>query len=460
MKLGIFASLMLLVLAFGLTLGTCLLVWPFAQKSDRPAFRRWLVRWSLQGAALPLLLWAIFNIGLSVTLPPLMPSVQHGWYMGNRWPAFVSVLGPGAFVIVSYWAALTLAWVLIRAQADLKDDARSDFRSLTITCSLAMSIVAAVILFLGGWPVAGLALAVILAPIALYAPQIVIPPKLPPIYARAVAKMKFGKYTEAEWEIISQLEACEDDFQGWLMMAELYAVHFRNLPEAEQTITDLCRQPGLNASQVSVALHKLAEWHLSVGNNPEAAARVLQQVENRFKGTHLAHMANLRRRQLPLSSDEWLEQKASQPVPLPALGDSLEQSPAAPPTPAELARAREIATKLQNRLAQDPDNVPARERLARILVEQLSRSAEGISHLDILLRRTDEEPSKKAEWLGLLAAWEFKYRNDPLRGVECLQRLVDEYPGTAPAFAAKTRLEKLRRQQSKNAKGGTSVPPS
>jgi hypothetical protein len=43
-------------------------------------------------------------------------------------------------------------------------------------------------------------------PIAAYAPNIVQTKKLPPMYGRAIAKLKFGKYSEAEVEIIRELE--------------------------------------------------------------------------------------------------------------------------------------------------------------------------------------------------------------------------------------------------------------
>src|SRR5262249_17477626 len=141
--------------------------------------------------------------------------------------------------------------------------------------------------------------AAMLAPIAGYGPAIVHPKKMPPMYARAIAKTKFGKYTEAEWEIIRELEKHEDDFEGWLMMAELYANHFNDLAEAEQTILEICEQPRTTPTQLSIALHRLADWQLTRANDPDAARRALQMVSDRLPGTHLARMAQLRRNQLP-----------------------------------------------------------------------------------------------------------------------------------------------------------------
>jgi len=80
--------------------------------------------------------------------------------------------------------------------------------------------------------------------------------------------MKFGKYSEAEWEIIRELEKAEDDLEGWMMLADLYATHFGDLAEAERTILEICDQPRLTSSQLSVALHRLADWQPEAGSGP------------------------------------------------------------------------------------------------------------------------------------------------------------------------------------------------
>src|SRR5437899_7851710 len=131
-------------------------------------------------------------------------------------------------------------------------------------------------------------------PMGIYGPSVLLPAKTPLMYARAIARMKFGKYDEAEWEIIRELEKREDDFEGWMMMADLYANHFHDLPEAEQTILEICDQRRTTTSQVSIALHRLADWHLNLANDPEAARRALQVICDRLRGSHLAHMAQLR----------------------------------------------------------------------------------------------------------------------------------------------------------------------
>src|SRR5437016_6022629 len=188
-----------------------------------------------------------------------------------------------------------------------------------------MLIPAAVIFLLGGLGMLGLAAGAILIPIAGYAPGLLHPSKLPPIYARAIAKMKFGKYSEAEWEIIHQLENSQDDFEGWMMLAQLYANNFNDLSEAKRTILEICDQPRTTPPQLSIALHRLADWQLKLGNDPDAARAALQMIGDRLPGSHLARMARLRINQLPRTSEELQEQRISKPIPLPALSDHLDE---------------------------------------------------------------------------------------------------------------------------------------
>src|SRR5258708_20345946 len=109
---------------------------------------------------------------------------------------------------------------------------------------------------------------------------------MPPMYSRAIARIKFGKYSEAEIEIIHQLEKAEDDFDGWMMLAELYARNFNDLPEAEKTVLEVCDHRKTTPTQLSIALHRLADWHLNLAGDPETAHRALQVICDRLPGTH------------------------------------------------------------------------------------------------------------------------------------------------------------------------------
>lgn len=406
-----------------------------------------LLIWAFQGLFLPIAIWAVMNYGVSWNLQPFMPEIQAAQNSSDPWfPAYFRFLGRGIFIVTSDWAAITLAWVIVQAGASLEEEeARSDFKALCITCAVAMLLPGVGIFYLGGVPLLGLAALGITVPIAAYAPNIVQTKKLPPMYGRAIAKLKFGKYSEAEMEIIRELERCEDDFQGWMMLAELYATQFNDLREAEQTILDICDQPRTTASQVSIALHRLADWYLKLGSDPEAARRALQMICDRLKGTHLARMAQLRINQLPQTPQELLEQQNAAPIPLPALSDELDGPP--PEVTVSSPRAREMATECVQRLQADPNNIAAREKLARVFTEMLGQPDLGIEQISLLLNMPDQAELKRAEWLGTIAAWHIRYRNDSETGRAVLERVISEFPETPQALVARRRLRLMGASQ-------------
>jgi hypothetical protein len=259
------------------------------------------------------------------------------------------------------------------------------------------------------------------------------------MYARAVAKMKFGKYSEAEWVIIQELEKCDDDFEGWMMLADLYANQFHDMSEAEQTILEICDQPRTSPSQVSIALHRLADWYLKLAQDPDAARRALQTICDRLPGTHLARMAQLRLNQLPQTTQDLREQQVAAPIPMPALGDQLDE-----PAPVDMEMDRHKAAEMANACAEklklDPNNVQAREKFARILTERLYKPDLGIDQLTLLLNMPDQPEPKRADWLGTIAAWHLRYRQDVDTGRNLLERVVREFPNSPQALAARRRI--------------------
>ena len=444
---AVIGFLALLILSAAFAAVSWVMAFQLTPESKRPVLVRWLIPWSIKGLLTPTVLWAVMNLGLSWTLQPFMPQVQAAQNSGRGWvPEFVGVLGSGMLLVSSYWTALTLGWLLWSTVQGVDGETRKDFKALCWTCLLGLSIPAVFILLLGGWPTLGLATSVILAPMAGYGAALLRPRQTPPMYARAIARIKFGKYAEAEWEIIRELEKAENDFEGWMMLAELYANQFNDLAEAERTILELCDQPKLTTSQLSMALHKLADWQLKLADDPDAARRALQMVIDRLRGTHLAHMAQLRLNQLPATAEDLREERTGKPIPLPALGDHLDDAPVHAETAHDSKAAAQAANACVERLKRDPNNIAAREKLARIFAEQLERADLGIEQLMLLLDLPEQPESKRAEWLGLTAAWHIKYRHDLAAGRRTLERLLQEFPHTPQALAARRRLELMDTQ--------------
>ncbi|HZR18370.1 MAG TPA: hypothetical protein VFE51_13840 [Verrucomicrobiae bacterium] len=441
--IGVFISLFFLSAA--LVAVTWLLTLRLAPEAKQGRFNRWLLGWTIKGLLLPALLWAILNIGISIYLQPFMPQVQAARNRGGAWaPEYLFVNAEGLVLMSSYWSAMTLGWVLLSALGSADAKAREDFRTLGVTCLLALGIPTGLILFCGGLRAAGFAGTLLLGPIAGCSRELLQPRKLPPMYARAIARLKFGKYAQAEAEILKELENWEDDFEGWMMLADLYATHFNNLPDAEQTVLDICAQPETTASQLAVALHRLADWHLRLAEDPDAARRALLIICDRLKGSHLAHMAQLRIDQLPASGAELREQQGARAIPLPALGDQLDEP--ADDAPVDRNKAANDANALVEQLNQNPNNAAAREKLARVLVERLDKAQLGIEQIELLLAMPERSDAERSGWMGLVAAWEIKYRHDLKRGRSWLERLTREYPNSIQAFAARRRLELLVRQ--------------
>ena len=84
------------------------------------------------------------------------------------------------------------------------------------------------------------------------------------------------------------------------------------------------------------------------------------------------------------------------------MSDELDEPP--PEAKVSRARAREMADECVQRLNRDPNNVSAREKLARILTEMLGQPELGIEQITLLLNMPDQTELKYAEWLGTIAA--------------------------------------------------------
>jgi hypothetical protein len=140
--------------------------------------------------------------------------------------------------------------------------------------------------------------------------------------------------------------------------------------------------------------------------------------------------------QLPASRQELLEQRQGRKIRLPSLRDDLDAAPAEPAG----VEARSAANECVNRLSSNPNDVPTREKLARLFAEQLGRADLGIEQTKLLLEMADQPENKTAEWLAQIGVWQFKYLRNADAARETLQRLIAEYPQSPQAFAAQRRL--------------------
>jgi len=414
---------------------------------DEPAESRWpLFIWLGKGVILPVIVWFGFNSGLVSGLAPLIPEIAVARSSGIAWAAAtLSAVAPGWAAIGSFWAALTLGW--LAALIVRRTDFRKNFGSLTLFGVVIIGPFAGLVLYFNGLASSGIAATMVLAPVVHCTIPLVQKKKTHPVYSRAVAKLKLGKYSEAEVAVLRELEKSEDDFEGWMMLADLYANQFNDVTEADHTVRELCRQPNITGVQASIALHRLADWHLKLRDDPVAARSALDALCEKLPGSHFAHMAQQRIRQLPSTREELQEQRKSKPIQLPALSDRMDEGNDAPKLEVDEQSAAGLANQCVEKLKRNPNNVSEREKLARILAEQLGKPILAIEQLELLIGMPEQPASKAAEWLGLIGVWQLNYRHDKDAAKKLFERLIREYPQTAQAFAAQRRLNLLDMEQ-------------
>jgi tetratricopeptide (TPR) repeat protein len=401
----------------GSVLITAWYYWKPFFENDRFFKQSDFIAWTVKGLSMPMLFWILFNRG----------------------DLLVNDVGKAMIVLTTWWLALSLLWIFCVLIKNTPDENRIDFRTHLIFWSFIMVPVAGLFVAFGGWFVGGFAASAWLLPIVHYTTPLLVKPKTTTFYSAAIARMKMGKFEEAEAEILKQLEDCENDFDGWMMLAELYAVHFHDLDTADQTIRDLCLQPDLNPGQVYTALTRLADWHLKLGDDPIAARTALEIVCKAYAGTHLGRLAEARLSQVPRSRADLLERRQGRKIRLPSLRDDLESSE----PESSRVEAAAAANDCVNRLKSDPDDVATREKLARLFAEQLGRADMGIEQTKLLLEMPNQPDSKIVEWLAQIAAWQIKYQRNTEAGREILQRIIAEYPQSPQAFAAQRRMNLL-----------------
>ena len=399
---------------------------------------REFLRWLGTGLIVPFVLWVVFNMGwLGGPVWPYVRPLSNG--IGFWWDSFRLIAGGGLFFISSYWAGISLLQLLWRART--LTEAPDKFRRKSrITASILVPVAVAMIVF-GGWTALGLAMILCGAGMAQVTFGLKEEKGPAPNYGRAQVAINFGRYEEAEMEVIRELEQTEDDFDGWMLLAELYALYLGDLPAADEMVRDLCQQPATTPPQVAVALHRLADWHLKVAKDPVAARRVLERISVRMPGTHLDRMARQRITQLPASREEFLAQDQGRTIQMTVIPDDV-------PAPNVLPRdeAAYIAKQCVEALKKNPDDVAARERFARVLADSLGDSKTAIEQLELLLAMPKQSTDKRADWLLTIAHWHGRYRNDLENARLVYQEVMRDFPDSRYAVMAQRRLNLLTLQ--------------
>jgi hypothetical protein len=422
-------------------------------RGEREPTRQFLL-WAARGLLAPMLVWTFFNCGWLVS--PLIPHISQAQSAGKLASAFIPITAGVLFVVGSWWAAVTLGWIAVNVF--MRSDHRGELLATAAIWLVGVVFVGAIILLLSGGFGLGFALALCFGTVV-HATMPLAPVKLPPTYSKALAKIAFDKFNDAEWEIIHQLEKAENDFDGWMLLADLYATHFRDLSSAERTICELCDDPHTNEAQVAIALNRLADWHLKLDDNPVNARWALEKICERLPNTHMERMARLRIDHLPATREEFIHQKAGRTLRIPPSPEipqvmprrSAEGAVPKPPTTISLATPSVVvpsdpqqvalaeANQCVEQLRLNPDDIPTRERFARLLAEALGQPDTALQQIELLLAMpTDSD--QRAAWMALQAEWHIRLRQDKAAGFALLQRIINEFPQSHAAFEAQRRL--------------------
>ncbi len=392
--------------------------------------------WAARGFAFPLFIWALANFGLGRRFPSLTPRLADAQAAHQAWFAsWVGVCFAGAILILGYWCAVTYSWLLAVMYRQARN--KREFLQSIAFFGLFSGACGAAFAWVNGVVYLGAAAVITLLPIVYMTLDLAEEPPARPVYDRAIGQMKFGKYQAAEWEVISQLEKREDDFRGWLMLAELYARQHHNMEDAARAILDICQNPATQPAEISLACHSLADWQMEIFQNPDGARAALELLCRKLPDTHFARMAQQRIKQLPRSPEELEALRKPKRIQLPALREDADE-PAPKPRPVQTASAE--VDRLVRQLTEEPNDVPARERLAAVLAVDLAKADLGIEQLRLLMEMPGEDDEPRARWLAQIASWELTLKKDETAFAERLREIIEKFPQTSQAFAAQRRL--------------------
>lgn len=281
------------------------------------------------------------------------------------------------------------------------------------------------------------------------------PPDAKPLYSIAKALAARGKFGEALSEIQTQLEKFPGDYEGQMLRAEIQAKNYHDVAAAEATIQKLCDQPGHSPNNVAAALTALADWHLKLARNREAAQRCLAQISGLFPSSEFATAAA--QRIAHLSDTEMFRpptERPKYPVPEGIKSYGLRSEPGLI-QPRTISPA-EQAARFVKQLEEHPLDTEAREKLAVLYAEHYRRLDLARLQIEELITAPNQPPRQVVRWLNLLADLQVHHGGDYAAARATLQQIVDRFPNLAAAELARNRIAMLR-QETKSQQQTTTV---
>lgn len=276
-------------------------------------------------------------------------------------------------------------------------------------------------------------------------------PELRPFYSIARAKQKRGQYEEAIAVIRAQLDRFPEDYEGWMLMAEIFGNDLKDNLGAQNCVEEILRHEGHAPRNIVFALNRSADWHLEHAADREAARAALEEIIRRFPGSEFAHTAA--QRVAHLTTDQMLSDQRNRPTIHLTRRDEyigLQGSVADPrPLPEDPAATAEA---LLAHLREFPNDVEAREKLATVYAEHYRRMDLATDQIEQLIVTAGVTPKDVARWLNMLVDLHLRIDQDRPAAEAALRRILQLFPGTAVAGLAESRLAHLDGEFRRNSK--------
>jgi hypothetical protein len=257
-------------------------------------------------------------------------------------------------------------------------------------------------------------------------------------YAVAAALRQQGRFQESLAEVQQQLATRPNDFLGLVLQAEIQAENLHDFGAAQTALDQIINAPGQSPQNLAYAFNQLATWHLKFNQDSVAARHALEKILNRFPQTPWAQAARQRISQLRTAGDA---PRAAAPV---AKTPVAPPAASAPATPA-VSWADPVAatSELVSRLEKFPEDLAAREQLARLYADHYHRPDLAADQLTQLIAFPGQPAAQVNRQLRMLIDVQLKQPDGLIQARQALRQIIDQNPQTLAARLAQQQGEKL-----------------
>jgi tetratricopeptide (TPR) repeat protein len=274
-------------------------------------------------------------------------------------------------------------------------------------------------------------------------------PEMKPLYSIAQAYRNRGNYEQAIAEIYRQLRNFPNDYQGYMMLAEVFADDLHDMEEAGKTVEHLLTIPELASKNAAYALTRLADWEVKYRSDLETARALFHRiidllpntVEAQLAAQRIAHMA---------SPEDLANMQDPRVIHLEHHEERIGLQGRVVEAPKELTPAA-MAQRYVDHLREHPLDNETREKLAQLYANEYQRLDLAQGELEQLIAAPNQIPKHVVHWLNLLADLQMKLTGDAAAARKTLERIGELYPESAAANNARVRISQLKLELNQHA---------